>query len=109
MAEDIEGYRFDVPEGDYEIKLGFADPTGNYEKIAYMLNNNQTSTDNSSSFSVKLNDNIIEERFTPASVNGNKFAIRKKYLTTVKDGAILLTFSPIKGKTILNSIKIRKI
>lgn len=109
FAEGIEGYRFDVPDGDYEIELGFADPTGNNEKIAYMLNNSQSSTDNYSSFSIKLNDNIIEERFTPASVNGNKFAIRKKYLTTVKDGAIQLTFSPIKGKTILNSIKLRKI
>lgn len=109
MAEEIEGYRFDVPDGDYEIELGFADPAGDHEKIAYMLGNGQESADNISSFSIKLNDDILEESFSPASVNGNKFAIRKKYLTTAKDGAITLTFIPLKGKTILNSIKLRKI
>lgn len=40
MIENPEGYRFDLPDGDYELELGFADPYGNSEKLAYFLERN---------------------------------------------------------------------
>lgn len=109
MAEGLEGYRFDVPDGDYEIELGFADPVGGSEGIAYMLGKDKQSVENSSSFSIKMNDSLLEENFTPAAAHGNKWAVRKKYITSVKNGSLIVSFIPIKGNAILNSIKIRKL
>lgn len=109
MAEGLEGYRFDVPDGEYEIELGFADPSGNSEGIAYMLGKDKQSVDNCSSFSIKMNDALLEENFTPAAAHGNKFALRKKYIASAKSGSLILSFIPVKGNTNLNSIKIRKL
>lgn len=109
MAEGLEGYRFDLPDGDYEVELGFADPSGNSEGIAYLLGKDSNSNENSSSFDILLNDVLIESAYSPASANGHRFASRKKYNAMVKNGSLNLTFRPINGTPILNTIKLRKL
>ncbi len=109
MAEGIEGYRFDLPEGDYEIELGFADPSGNSDGIAYLLGKEDTSSEKHNSFDIIIDDLIVEKAFSPSLANGHRFASKKKYHAKVKDGSLNLSFRPISGTPILNTIKIRKI
>lgn len=109
IAQGLEGYRFDVPDGDYELELGFADPSGDSGGIAYLLGKDNGADKDVCSFSIILNDTVIEEDLSPAGICGSKFAMRKKYTASVKNGALILSFTPIKGNTLLNSIKLRKI
>lgn len=110
MSEELEGYRFDVPDGDYELELGFADPSGNSEKIAYLLDkaDSQNFSDGNV-FSISINGSVLEHAYSPSFPNGARTVSLKKYLIKSNDGSIILELKPIKGKTLLNSIKLRKI
>ena len=108
MAEGIEGYRFDVPDGDYEIELGFADTAGKESDVAYLLGRSDGTASSTNVFDISVNGAKIESAFAPAAFLP-RFAIIRKYNVKAKDGAVVVEFTPVKGKTLLNSIKIRKI
>lgn len=109
MIEDPEAYRFDLPDGDYELELGFADPSGNSSSVVYMLGKDGESGEGHNRFGISINDDKVEKDFSPSASNGHKFASRKKYIVQAKEGKIDVKFTPKKGKILLNSIKIRKI
>lgn len=108
VAEGIEGYRFDVPDGDYEIELGFADTAGKESDVAYLLGRSDGAASSTNVFDISVNGTKIESAFAPAAFLP-RFAIIRKYNVKAKDGAVVVEFTPVKGKTLLNSIKIRKI
>lgn len=113
QRKGIKQFRFDVPNGDYELNLHFAELLSKIkrEELAYNL-----STD-------KANDEF-EERVFDVRVNGINFltnfsntedleperAITTKLTILVKDNkGIIVNFNPVKGDAILNGIQLRKI
>lgn len=108
-AENIEAYRFDVPDGKYELELGFADPSGNSGNLAYLLGKGGKPESCGNCFDISVNGERLGVAFDPAGSGGSRFVIKKKYFVRSVNGKVEVTFTPVSGKTMLNTIKIRKI
>lgn len=108
-ARNIKGYRFDVPDGEYELELGFADNSLNGPGLAYLLDHKESGENESSTFAIKVNGELIEPSLTPSSDNGYSFPIIRRYIVNSTGNALNIEFLPISGEPFLNSIKIRKI
>lgn len=108
----IQQYRFDVPDGEYELVLHFAELTTNKTKeaLAYNLTNNvQKEKAEERVFNVTVNDQIILKNFSPANTYGTLTAGQEKVKVIVTGGkGITIAFEPLKGEAILNAIQLRK-
>jgi len=109
----IKQFKFDVPTGNYEISLLFAELLSNIEReeLIYNLGNG-------------TNNKEFKERVFNVNINGASFlqdlsnseyliperAISFKTSVFVNDEkGIIIDFIPVKGEAILNGIQIRKI
>lgn len=110
LRRNISSYRFDLPDGEYEVELGFADPFGKKETLAYALGADRpTGNGNENRFDISANGEIIESDFSPASAAGTYFAVKKRYILRSENGVLQLDFIPEKGDVFLNTIKIRRL
>ncbi|GAL67213.1 beta-galactosidase [Jejuia pallidilutea] len=90
----IESYRFDVPDGTYELSLLLAELKTNDENIMDIMVNGKTIWSNINLKKAYGNDRGIAKRFLVSS-NDNK--------------GIIVDFKAKKGKTRLSGIKLRKV
>jgi len=104
--ENIREYRFDVPKGNYEIELGFADLYNAPQKQAYDLSKNIRQNENLNVFNVYINDVLVLENFCPYEIAGNNSAIIKNFPAKSKKGKIIIRFEKISGASFLNSVRI---
>ncbi|KQS36781.1 glycoside hydrolase family 2 [Pedobacter sp. Leaf194] len=90
----LKAYRIDVAPGRYEVELCFAEPDkiDKGERI----------------FDVSINDEQVERKLDLTSEHGFAVAFKRKYIIDTNSG-INITFSPVKGKTILNGLKINRL
>lgn len=109
LRTNLEGYRFDVPEGDYEVELLFADVFREGASIAYQLGNGQQQTARENVFRVLINGVIMEDNFSPSRESGYFQAISKRFLATAKERKIEIGLESLQGNTLLNGIKLRKL
>lgn len=109
FRENIEGYRFDMPYGNYEVELLFSENNGDKETLAYLLEFENNVPDIFSSFNILINDELKEEAFSPVTDHGSFNAIRKKYEVKNDKGYVEVKFNPLNGKPSLSGIKIRKL
>lgn len=108
----IQQYRFDVPDGEYELILHFAELTTNKTKeaLAYNLNNTvQKEKAEERVFNVLFNNQMIFKDLSPANKYGTLTAGQERVGVIVSNGTgITVTFEPTKGEAILNAIQLRK-
>ena len=108
--QDIEAYRFDVPQGTYEVELLFTDITRQNDTAVYLLGKGDSGNNqNENSFSILANDNPIEESFTPCRENGYYNALRRKYIIHNDTNYLEIRFQALSGTCFLNGIKLRQI
>jgi beta-galactosidase len=90
----MSAYRFDVPDGTYEVRLMFAEPSAKPgERV----------------FGVSVNGTVLSSHLDLAAEHG--IARAATYTTSVvaKNGAgIVVNFTPIQGQAILNAIRVLK-
>jgi beta-galactosidase len=109
----IEQFKLDVPDGDYEITLHFAEllspAKGN--DLAYNLGFGPPPEEfKERSFDVLINGKEVlsgltnSEYLQPERAVATKFSVR-----TSNNSGITINFKALKGETILNGIQIRKI
>lgn len=92
--DGIKGYRFDVPDGMYELELCFVES----DKIPA----------NERVFEVTVNGDQLIENLDLSAQYGFGVALRKKYKVSVNNGTGLqVTFNAIKGKAVLSGIKLK--
>lgn len=109
----IEQYRFDVPPGNYEIQLHFAELLGpSTWPIPYNLNSgpavNETLTRRV--FDVTVNGKTLLENFDMAGQYGVSTAIRVKVMAIVKGSeGLVVSFLPREGTTVLNAIELKRV
>lgn len=109
LRSGIEGYRFDVPKGTYEIEFLFTDIFRKNDGIAYQLGQKEQQENRENTFSIHVNGTLLEEAFTPCHESGYFHATRKRYNITNDRDNIDIRFRPTSGKSFLNGIKLRKI
>jgi len=110
---DLKQYKMDVPDGEYELTLYFAELLGGAEKeaLAYNLDPKKMKEEQEQRvFSLKVNEVLFLENFNISAEYGFTRAVEKKMRLQVTNGkGISLDFVPVKGKPVLNALKLRKI
>lgn len=105
-----EAYRFDVPPGQYEVELLFADIFQNKKDIPHTLGSESSNTNLNNKFDVYINDKIVDTNLDVHHSVGHYKAMSKKYIVEVKDANhISIRLTALSGKTFLNGIKLRKL
>ena len=107
--KDIKAYRFDLPDGEYEVELLFADLNARSERVTYDLGAVAVldNTDfRGSIFNISVNGLPWLKHFSPAIEVGGNRCISKKLRVAVTDGNLTVDFEAVKGMTFLNAIKI---
>lgn len=108
--ENLKAYRFDVPDGTYEVELVMADVSRSRPQSAYLLgrgNDGQATAD--SRFNVSICGRQVETDFSPADGGHYRQAFRRRYIVESKDNTIDVLFETLKGKCHLAGIKVRKL
>lgn len=108
QCKGLEGYRFDVPKGVYELELFFTDIDREENTSAYLLADDGQKKEGQNRFDVYVNGRLIEENFAPCGMGGYFHQVRKRYLVTTDLDYLEVRFAPISGKTFLNAVKLRK-
>jgi len=110
LLSDPAGYRFDVPDGIYEIELLFADIFRPREKLAYQLSDEkEVITGQENIFHIYLNKNQVEESFSPGRDVGYFHAVRKRFIVEALGNGIEVQLEKVSGRSFLNGIKLRKL
>lgn len=109
LRSGIEGYRFDVPNGDYEIEFLFTDIFRENAAAVYLLDRNSDAENRENRFSIIINDVVVEEDFSPCHESDYFHALRKRYNITNFRNKIEIRFPVRNGKSLLNGIKLRKL
>jgi beta-galactosidase len=93
--EGLEGYRFDVPDGEYEVELNFAEPTD--QQAGQRV------------FGVAVNGQTILPRLDLAAREGLGRALPVLVRINAAGGeGIRVSFQPVAGQPILNGILVRR-
>ncbi len=108
----IETFKADVPPGKYAIYLYWADLSTpeNEEAIPYNLGNDSVGEKTTEHLmDVFINQVKVLEAYSPALEAGIQRAVIKKLETDISGEGLTVGFKSLKGKSILNAIKILKI
>jgi len=109
----IKQFKFDVPDGEYELTLHFAELVGGdtKEALAYNLDNNhKKEVGEKRIFEVSINNQPFIQKLNLAEDFGYTKAVKKKVRLTLTNGTgISIDFKPIEGKTVLNALQLRKV
>ena len=94
------GYRFDVPNGEYEVELSFTEPNTANQKILPKEN----------VFDVVVNGIVVFPAYNIAENGGRLFSITKKIATKAVSGlGINIELKAIKGTTLISAIKVVRV
>lgn len=106
----IKEYRLDVPPGQYELTLHFAELEGVAAKdLPYNLSNtSSTSLRQSRRFHVYINGELFLENFNIAAEVGLASALAKKIFVSALNEGIRISFIPLSGQPVLNALQVRK-
>ncbi|MFL9482517.1 glycoside hydrolase family 2 TIM barrel-domain containing protein [Chitinophagaceae bacterium LWZ2-11] len=108
----IEKYVLDVPSGNYELTLYFAELQGGAVKeLAYNLADTSRVEDNVKRiFNVYVNNVLVLEHFNMTKQFGLAKAIAKKVEVNVPDSnGVQITFKALSGEAVLNALELKKI
>ncbi len=105
----LAGYRFDVPQGVYEVELFFADILQETEKLPYQLGKEGATVSLGNAFHIYVNDRKVEDACCPGEESGYFHPTRKRYTISARDKGIEVRFENLNGTNYLNAIKLRKI
>jgi beta-galactosidase len=111
----IKEFKFDVPDGKYELTLHFAELLSEREQqqLAYNLDTGKATERDlhaDRAFNVLINGQKVIENLNNKAELEPETAISYTFETEARDiKGITVSFEPLKGETILNGIQLRKI
>lgn len=112
MREGIEGYRFDVPSGKYELELLFTDTRQQQALSVYLLGRDQaqqSSKGNPEGFGIEVNGKCMDSNFVPGVEAGYFTAIRRSYVVDCGNDGLEVKFPSKQNKAFLSGIKLRRL
>ena len=95
MRQKVSEYRFDVPMGDYELTLFFAEI-------------NKSEKSNSNLFNVQINNEMALVDFCPAKEIGEYTLLPKKLSVRIDNEPLMIKFKATSGFSYINAIEIYK-
>lgn len=110
----IKEFRFDVPNGRYDLTLHFAELISDIkrEALVYNLDNKEAVAQKrvERTFDVMVNGIKMIDSLGSGNYLVPETAYNTRLFVDVKDGkGILIQFVPLQGETILNGVQLRKI
>lgn len=110
----IKAFRFDVPDGRYDLTLHFAELISDvkHKALVYNLDDKDVVTQKriKRSFDVEVNHVKMIDHLGSDNYLIPETAYNTRLFVDVKDGkGIVIQFMPLKGDAILNGIQLRKI
>ncbi|RXK59932.1 DUF4982 domain-containing protein [Lacibacter luteus] len=108
----IKKYRLDLPAGDYELTLHFAELLGGQVKeLPYNLTDPERIEPNGKRiFNVYINGNLLLDNFDIAAQYGSATAVSKKVKVSVTGNTgIEIDFRSVEGEPILNALQVKKL
>lgn len=108
----IKKYKLDVPAGEYELILHFAELLGGQvRELPYNLSDPERIEPNGKRiFNVYVNGKLLLDNFDITAQYGSATAVQKKTVVTVNNGTgIEIEFRSIEGEPVLNAIQVRKV
>lgn len=115
QLQGLEYYRFDLPKGDYEIELTFAELQGpnHKENLVYDLEQREKEQEQiaiNRIFDIQIDGQTVVSSFNVLDEVGAFRVLRQKYLVQVIDkNNLTISFIPKKGETILNAIRLKRV
>ena len=110
MRTGIEGFKLDVPDGEYTVSLYFAELQSNAVRKTSIYNLGDDAINvgfNERVFDVSINDNKVLKALNIATEFGEQQAVIKKFVVHAVNGTgIRIDFGAIKGEPILNAIRV---
>jgi beta-galactosidase len=110
---DLEAFRFDVPDGKYELTLHFAELMSNKEmkKLLYNLGNDtRDEKEVRRCFQVNVNGRTILDQLDLKKSHGEYHSLAKKLEVISKDKeGVVIQFKALEGKVVLNAISLRRV
>jgi beta-galactosidase len=91
--EGLSAYRFDVPDGEYEVELRFAEPGANARRV----------------FDVSVNDVALPRVDLAGEYGVARAAVLRVNATAVEGGGLVVRFTPVNVVPILNAIRVRRL
>ena len=107
----LDEYRFDVPNGRYEVTLYFSELISGWFLEQYLEHTEKDidAEDYQRVFSVEANGQPLLTKINLAEHYGANKAITRKWVVEVKDGeGLRLNFEGIKDVPVVNGIRLRK-
>jgi beta-galactosidase len=108
----IEKYRLDLPPGEYELTLHFAELIGGQVKeLPYNLSNNDRIEPNGERiFDVYINGKLMLGNFNITAQYGASTAVAKKIrLNVEQNSGVEIYFKPIEAEPVLNALQVKRI
>jgi beta-galactosidase len=107
----IEKYRLDIPSGEYELTLHFAELLGGDVKdIPYNLSDPDRIEPNGKRiFNVYVNGKLLLDNFDISAQYGPATAVAKTTRVTVTTEGIEITLKGIEGEPVLNGLQVKKL
>jgi len=106
----IEAFKADVPDGQYYVYLYFSEMNAgsNQKKVVYNLGNDAVGTEISDRiFDVSINGSVVIPALDIRKEVGAQRPMVKKISVNVENGVgLTVGFTPIKGETVLDAIRI---
>ena len=105
----LDAYKFDVPDGDYELELLFAEPGGAQGTVVAGGALPPGEAPGAHAFGVAVNGRTVVERLDLATRRNVAPARPITAVVSATNGSgVVVTFKPIVGQPVLNAIHIRK-
>ena len=105
-------YQIDVPKGEYEVTLYFAEILSkrDKEKMLNLLTMDKDATLTTRIFNVSINDNRVIENLDIATTYGESRPVLIKFPVRVINGdGLKIDLEAVKGDPIINAIEVRRI
>lgn len=108
----INMYKLDLPKGNYELVLHFAELLGgSVKELPYNLNDpERIEPKGKRIFNVYINKQLLLDNFDIAAQYGTATAVKKTTnITITNDSGIEIVFESVEGEPVLNALQVKKI
>lgn len=110
FREGIEEYRFDVPDGRYEVELLMTDVNRPSSLSPYLLGRGAIDdVPGATRFNIEMNSVMVEENYAPSDGDNYFQPVRRRYVVDNVDGGIRVKFVPLSELPVLSGITLRRI